>query len=1294
MRQDTRLFINNEEIEFSQDPKILLNYTQKELTNPTIVRNSFTKSIEIEGTSKNNDIFGHIWSFDRYQAADFNPIKKAPFELYVNGELFQKGYAKLDKVVRTNNSISYSLTLYGGLGEFFANLTYNGDSASGKRNLASLRYSTGNAAEPDLSFDITKDTVKEAWDSIMGEVIGNDKWNVINFAPCYNGIPSDFDADKALINYSGNTQGFITAVTEDNKIYQPFLNGAPNSKGYALGELIEDLTEWESRDLRSYHQRPVLSIYRLFEAIKDPANNGGYQVDLDDHFFNNLNPYYRDAWMTLPMLRDLDGVAGGESETIYSANITGSGELLNVNFGSPTLSSLNNVNMRLQVSVTPTNTSASKLYTHRKYTSRTSFTLSNQYVKEYEYAEGLVLQLLAYDGSGNVVGQSKAYLLGSVKNNPYNNEPLWKDFWKEGDPGVEPEYEFLQGLYTKIGGNYVFTDRNGNPIYIDFHFDGPTDYTSLKLRVRRPYGNYFKYTMGGRSSLSAFHTGYSIFYSQEYTFTQGNYTPTYVQELDRYYGNHNYSIVSFEAVATDYASLFSGSRINKDKLLATEYTPADYLLSYCKLFGLYFYHDETEEATDTEKYPNGVIHIMDRDTFYTEEVVNLDELIDWNKKLTITPSLAETKWYRFDVEHIDGEADKDYEDEYGHKYGVQLVNTNYDFSNDIKDLYDGNAFKAGVMVLEKDKYFKMTDSGNPSYVYNGLSYSLFNTSNGTINQVEVDYPRKVVNTLPNINKNGYGYYDGFAKLQLHGEDNASADGSGVLLFFNGSYNLNTPSGMPGYYLTDDVQDMVALNDATPCWILTNCEYDGGGRRIAYKLSSLPLFTRDLMLFGETGNIVHSWNFGHPQVTYRPDVYTTEGDSIYDVAWKNYIRDLFNENTRKLTCYVKVQMDGRPWPYWLRRYYWFENSLWALNSIKDLNMASFDTTQMEFIKVEDIENYKLDRIQYRGAGNIILDTHNVGCTGGTITGKIYNQSAGGWAAADYFVGRDTTGGTHYITSQTNMIPYTGYGQTISTFRLVVPANNGNYPITWTIRIQDDQDVWYTDTFIQSTCAQSYLRLNPTALTVQSSTTQAIFNIESQGLDTFNVALSENWATATINNNQVVVTFAANTGSSRSLTISLTGNNEDETYTAAASLTQNAAPVAGVIYFDGQALTVGYQSGITDQGFTYSNIESTALRITSSESWARPRISFVPQNEVFVDYTENTTLSPRTANITLYAYDARGIRVSDTFVLTQNPQPGSTISTSTDNITFPYMSTYPQNLGISGTSGTYNITITDN
>ena len=70
--------------------------------------------------------------------------------------------------------------------------------------------------------------------------------------------------------------------------------------------------------------------------------------------------------------------------------------------------------------------------------------------------------------------------------------------------------------------------------------------------------------------------------------------------------------------------------------------------------------------------------------------------------------------------------------------------------------------------------------------------------------------------------------------------------------------------------------------------------------------------------------------------------------------KTYLEDLYDVNTRILTAYV--HLEGKPNPEWLRRFYWFDNTIWRLNKIIDWNISSNDKTRCEFIKVEDRNNY--------------------------------------------------------------------------------------------------------------------------------------------------------------------------------------------------------------------------------------------------------------------------------------------------------------------------------------------------
>lgn len=85
--------------------------------------------------------------------------------------------------------------------------------------------------------------------------------------------------DKEIVEDSGTT-----AETRYVPLY-----------GYAMGELGEDMTGLEIKDLRSWQQTPVLKVSKLFDAICDTNKNGGWAVTLDTDFFNSGNPYYNDA---------------------------------------------------------------------------------------------------------------------------------------------------------------------------------------------------------------------------------------------------------------------------------------------------------------------------------------------------------------------------------------------------------------------------------------------------------------------------------------------------------------------------------------------------------------------------------------------------------------------------------------------------------------------------------------------------------------------------------------------------------------------------------------------------------------------------------------------------------------------------------------------------------------------------------------------------------------------------------------------------------------------------------------
>ena len=304
MRRKVSLYIADRLVDLDEQSFLLFNYTMEDLRNPTIVRNSFSQQVTLKGTPNNNRIFGDFFRLDRvtqygesYAGVNFNAIRKTPFTIYNEmNEIVESGYVKLDEVTRAKGIVEYKVTLFGGLGSFFYNLMYNEDGA--KKTLADIRYrlvSGGYTRIPGHFGQVGGyGMVQDAWtylrDPESYDFNDYDNWhcNIINFAPCYNGKPDNFSADKALVERDS---------FNNMPIMFPKANASSN-----LMVMANPHTEWEMKDLRWYLQRPVFRVKALFDAICDTENNGGYEVELDQTFFNRDNSLYWDGWITLPLI--------------------------------------------------------------------------------------------------------------------------------------------------------------------------------------------------------------------------------------------------------------------------------------------------------------------------------------------------------------------------------------------------------------------------------------------------------------------------------------------------------------------------------------------------------------------------------------------------------------------------------------------------------------------------------------------------------------------------------------------------------------------------------------------------------------------------------------------------------------------------------------------------------------------------------------------------------------------------------------------------------------------------------
>lgn len=847
MRQEIQLFLNGKEVFFSEPPQINFVYQRTDYTNPTVIKNSYTKTVTIEGTPENNKVFNSIYNLERTQGVNdefyFNPSKRVPFELFENGDILEQGYAKLDKVNRQGYKIEYEITLYGGLGDFFYGLSYyeqEGTENGKKLTLGDLRFTDDTGKEIDLDFTINRDTVNDAWDKVGSHNWIDNKWDIINFVPAYNGLPKNFDCDKVLIEPAG------TENTDMRKIDGSTVSdvkGFPVSdgdyglyRGYALGQLNRELTEWEMRDLRSYLQRPVMSVKGLFNGIENATK---YKLDLDKDFFRYDNPYWSDAYFTLPMLTNLENKSEFKGSYVImddKPEIRNGYDYryrLRASFGDDVYKGVNSVKVRFRPTIWVRNAFAERLYP--------SFYPSGNLLSRV-YG-GCTAQLIGYDGTNNPVASSDIiFMTSTAKHGKYVNSRSLNempfDSIVSGGLPIQDEGYFVKVDDGQTSDDVVIT-KSGlyptepAPVIPDVPLIDGWDETLFTYQGETQYKWYrdLNLSLDAGQQEIAYVVLRFTFVNDDKKFV-GVLATSNTEKVSR---DERFDIMDNKGVVGRYIGgdmeiitpdeICSNAYISKKKLLSSiDGTPCDFLLSYCKLFNLYF---EKDIYSDT-------IRIRHRSNWYDGEVIDIDKDIDRTKDIEIKPISFDNKFYDFKYNDKNRcEADEDYFLEKGVVFGTQKVDTGYNFDSSSNDLLKGTVFNNSVQIRETSKYFKFLltniddEIGLPSFMNRDtVTYSLFNSVLEN-KELTMAYPTAFID----VNYSTVGdYFDSLDRLQLHKKNNEPMDGSGVLCFFCGFKPTERLRGWDSqgkemyykidYRLTDDIQPMIDLN-GKPCWIYTN-----------------------------------------------------------------------------------------------------------------------------------------------------------------------------------------------------------------------------------------------------------------------------------------------------------------------------------------------------------------------------------------------------------------------------------------------------------------------------------------
>lgn len=338
------LYIENRKIELSDDLEINFTYESIDPDKLSSIKNSFSKTVNIPGTAANNITFGHIFRYDKYIPISgpsnienfYDPHKKVNWFINKNGAVINRGYCTLDNIlIKSERNITYQLTLYGGIGEFFYSLSYNEDGSS--KTLADMYWNwlpkielIGHGAQTTPTnensttlYKCSADIVASSYHNLNPFYTYEGTTEIekdVVFVPCYTGLYENFDSKHMIVstfnqNYNSATpymtnntksklqKSFPDTYTEDNETYTTIGKtfSSTDSYKYGLVTFPRDLDPWEAGDLRINELPVAIRLSKLMNVISQPENNGGYDVIWDDEIKNSNHWLY--SWIMLGKLK-------------------------------------------------------------------------------------------------------------------------------------------------------------------------------------------------------------------------------------------------------------------------------------------------------------------------------------------------------------------------------------------------------------------------------------------------------------------------------------------------------------------------------------------------------------------------------------------------------------------------------------------------------------------------------------------------------------------------------------------------------------------------------------------------------------------------------------------------------------------------------------------------------------------------------------------------------------------------------------------------------------------------------
>lgn len=690
-------------------------------------------------------------------------------------------------------------------------------------------------------------------------------------------------------------------VMANNGLYEDFQNAKMMTwnSGATKPTIVDiaggaELDECAKGEYRSYHQRPALKISNLIDLIGADAS-----INLDKNFFTSNNPYYSESYLTMPNLNTketLEVYTGTVSETpYYSEQVEPE--------ASSTIDVPDYIPYEVKADSSIFQTEAVINLDSLKGISSLSVEAQIRVKITFDANLPIGTRFFITDTSGypklNIgmrLEDSNGFANELTPYSGYDSSVMLdhSGYISENDGSVSSGYLLFPNKFTNYKNGEMLTE-------LPIHFksdervfqDEYTIYPHFEYKATTSYYS----TYGNLPYVTPVTTKYITI-----EVLPISKLPNESANPSDYYPafgiNYENVYTSNDLVINNIMTIQSNTIIDKKDIIDDEITQGDFLINYAKLFGLIMYTDEA-----------GNLDIVSRNDYFRDyKILDWESKIDYSQQIKQTPIVFDKKYIEF--KYTDGETQYEnyYDNKFGVEYGSAKLNTGYQFNSDTLELVQDCMFYNTVMSKEKTNMLTGTE-----YIFS------------------ID--EKILPAL----------------FQLQDNKRNQSDTKFNLLFDNGLISLNK-----SIVISDDDEYMIdetlgVEGAGEPCWIDTNnitmmsrC----GLRKGAY---------RQFSTLRSDGNF--SWDIGYPRENYAgwtPTNYS-ESATIYNNFWKSYLSEIYNVDNKLVKCYIKLDLNDMS-QFSFKNFIKAFGCLWHVNKINNYNPLSDKPTEVEMIKVSDINAY--------------------------------------------------------------------------------------------------------------------------------------------------------------------------------------------------------------------------------------------------------------------------------------------------------------------------------------------------